>query len=201
MPESLEICAAIESNGEFRRPLPKPFSGRTDSNGWLVKMADIISRLIHVRHIRAPLPEFSFADAREDFMRKYPLENPASYDENFALSEVLVKKLPEGFVELEGMVFSKEFCTEGGISYDDMVLFARLRTLTIVKGLIFPKRILEYVEYQAERADIPLMYYCAIQYEMRRNSLANTLHVIFHKYRHNTCTCAVWRYVYSTTEN
>lgn len=162
MAESLEICETIDSNPEFGEPFFRPLSGRSDIEEWMTKMADPMRRLTRVRYARGPFPEFAFEDGRQAYVRNHPLENPSSYEENFAMSDALVKDVQDAMVELEGMIFSKEFCTEGGISYDDILLFAKLRSLTIVKGLVFPKAIREYVEYQAAIADIPLLHYCAM---------------------------------------
>jgi len=58
--------------------------------------------------------------------------------------------------ELEPLIHSAEACAEGGLSYDDIDLFARLRSVTIVKGLTLPAKVKAYMEHFSHAADIPL---------------------------------------------
>lgn len=39
------------------------------------------------------------------------------------------------------MIFSAEYCTEGGLSYDDIDLWARLRSMTLIKVCCYFRRI------------------------------------------------------------
>lgn len=43
--------------------------------------------------------------------------------------------------ELEEMIFSAKHCSENGLGYDDIDLFGRLRSLTIIKGLEIPAKV------------------------------------------------------------
>ena len=56
------------------------------------------------------------------------------------------------------MIFSKECCTEGGFSYDDVDLWSRLRSISLVKGAEFPKRVKEYMDYHEKLGDVPLYW-------------------------------------------
>jgi glutaredoxin 2 len=59
--------------------------------------------------------------------------------------------------ELDAMVFSEDFCTEGGLSYDDIDLWARLRSLSVVKGVEWPEKLGKYMRNFEKKADVPLM--------------------------------------------
>ena len=44
----------------------------------------------------------------------------------------------------------------GGLSLDDIDLWSRLRSLTIVKGLVFPPKVRAYLDNFAAKGDLPL---------------------------------------------
>ena len=53
-------------------------------------------------------------------------------------------------------VYSDFFCTEGGLSMDDIDLWARLRSITIIKGVQWPKRLRSYMDNLSELGDVPM---------------------------------------------
>ena len=46
---------------------------------------------------------------------------------------MLVPELSKALLELEPLIFSAEHCTAGGLSLDDVDLWARLRSMTLIK--------------------------------------------------------------------
>jgi Glutaredoxin 2, C terminal domain len=44
----------------------------------------------------------------------------------------------------------------GGLSYDDIDLFSRLRSVTIVKGVKWPTKLAAYMQYFSVKGDVPL---------------------------------------------
>ena len=59
-------------------------------------------------------------------------------------------------VQLEPMIFCSEYCTEGGLSLDDIDLWARLRSITLIKGLFVPPKIRAYLDHFERQGDVPL---------------------------------------------
>ena len=59
-------------------------------------------------------------------------------------------------MQLDDIIFSENYCTEGGISLDDIDLWARLRSITIIKGVVWPDRLRRYMDNLSELGDIPL---------------------------------------------
>jgi len=43
------------------------------------------------------------------------------------------------------MIYSAQHCSPHGVSYDDVDLFARLRSITIIKGIQMPPKV--YIIY------------------------------------------------------
>ena len=80
----------------------------------------------------------------------------AKYDEAYADSCKLIDETSAALVELDQMVYSADYCTEGGLSYDDIDLWARLRSLTVVKGVVWPAKLRKYMDNFAKLGDCPL---------------------------------------------
>lgn len=166
IPESLDICHLIDSDplyGPINTILPSSSPPRSsDLDTALDAFAMPLRRLTRVRFARAAgLPEFAFADARAAYERNHAIKQaPCTYEENWERSDEWIREVQKGLEKMEkdGVIHSKECVTKGGFSYDDVVVFAKLRALTIVKGLIIPPRIKQYIEWQAAAADIPLYY-------------------------------------------
>lgn len=85
----------------------------------------------------------------------------SSYAENLAQTPDLLVELNDAVKKLDDLIFSEDSISEGGISYDDIELWPRLRALTMIKGVELPPKLKAYIEGMAEKTDIPLFYYCA----------------------------------------
>lgn len=165
MAESLDICKLVDEDPRFGQTSSiHPGTGRTDISEWFDSLADPMRRLTRPRFATAKtLPEFTFEDGREAFVRNHQLKTePISYDENLARSDEYITKITQRLHELDSMISSPESISEGGFSYDDIVAFSKLRGLTIVKGLTFPPNVQGYLEHQSEMASIPLYDHIAL---------------------------------------
>ncbi|KUF92258.1 hypothetical protein AM588_10006372 [Phytophthora nicotianae] len=83
---------------------------------------------------------------------------PESWDvvnENLAKSPEIVKQVNQLLKELELMLHSNH-SVNAELSYDDLDLFGRLRGLTLVKGVEWPTKVREFLEYFSEAGDVPL---------------------------------------------
>jgi len=169
MAESLDIIAKCDPASSFA-----PASGRTDLKAWQKSVQTINRKLQRPRYVMVPLPEFMQKSGRDAFVNNHqmpPFEksewkgNPdmsletkyAKYEEAFAQSAELVPQLNQKLLELEEMIYSPEACTEGiGVSYDDIDLWARLRSLTVIKGLAIPPKTRAYLDHFEKVGDVPL---------------------------------------------
>jgi len=68
----------------------------------------------------------------------------------------LVEDLNAKLIELDDMVFSEHYCSEGGLSMDDIDLWSRLRSITIVKGVQWPNKLRAYMDILSALGDVPL---------------------------------------------
>lgn len=126
------------------------------------------------RYVKAVgFPEFAQKDGRMAFIKNHqlppyekaewkddsvvPMEKRLQlYEEALAKSGELLPQLNAALAELEDMIHCPECATEGGISLDDIDLWSRLRSVTLVKGAVLPPKVRAYMDYFSELGDMPL---------------------------------------------
>jgi glutaredoxin 2 len=116
--------------------------------------------------------EFAHFSSRNAFIRNHPLapltapawlelsdaERWEVYDCTYSDSLSQIRRSGEALRELEKLLYCEEYCTEGGLSYDDIDLWSRLRGVTLVKGLEIPPKVGAYLDNLSVRGDVPLLY-------------------------------------------
>jgi len=175
MGESLDIIAKVDVENKIA-----PASDRTDLKAWQKTVQTPLRKLQRPRYVRVLLPEFMQKDGRDAFVNNHqmpPFEksewkgNPdmslefkySKYDEAFELSADLIPEVNAKLIELDAMIASEDACTAGaGFSYDDVDLWARLRSLTVIQGLNFPPKLRAYLDYFERVGDVPLYDVMAI---------------------------------------
>jgi len=180
MAESLDIIKLVEGKEEFGpTEVLKPASGRTDIKAWQKSVQVLLRTLQRPRYVATGLlPEFQQLDGRHAFIKNHQLppyekpewkgndENPEGlpmedklklYADAMAADPApLIEELNARLVELDDIVFSEYYCTEGGLSYDDIDLWARLRSITIVRGVKWPTKLRKYMDNLSSLGDVPL---------------------------------------------
>lgn len=172
MPESLDIIKLVDADpayGEIN--VFKPESGRTDLKAWQKTVKETNRIIQRPRYMMAFLPEFASNDAKEAFVFNHPVppyEKPewkeeltsdirwSKYEAAYQDSLGLVGEVNEALTKLEPLIFCEDYCTEGGLSYDDIDLWARLRSLTILKGIVWPEKLRKYMDNLSAKGDVPL---------------------------------------------
>jgi len=182
MGESMDIIDLVHRDSTFGAPgFFKPSSGRTDIKAWQKKFKAQSRILQRPRYVAdsSVIAEFQQREAREYYIRghavPYAEENGQAWKEldlakqraiyEDALHKDGPKALAElnaGLKDLDDMVYSEDYCTEGGLSYDDIDLWARLRSLTIIKGVEFPPKLRKYMDNLSAQGDVPLYWKVAI---------------------------------------
>ena len=120
------------------------------------------------------MPEFQQIDGRHAFIKNHQLppfekkewkEGDMGMDDKLRLyaeamakdPSALIAELNEKLVELDGMVHCESHCSDtGGLSYDDIDLWSRLRSITIVKGVVWPGKLRKYMDNLSAMGDVPL---------------------------------------------
>jgi glutaredoxin 2 len=181
MGESLDIIEKIDSDDRFGTTGQiLPATGRKDIKGWQKSVQVLLRTLQRPRYVATGLlPEFQQLDGRHAFIKNHQLppyekpewkgdgtdENPGmDMDEKLKLyAEAMAKDpaplledLNAKLIELDDMVFSEHHCSEGGISMDDIDLWARLRSITIIKGVQWPEKLRLYMDNLSALGDVPM---------------------------------------------
>ena len=169
MAESLDIIAKVDTENKIA-----PGSGRTDLKAWQKSVQTLLRKLQRPRYVKVPLPEFMKKSGRDAFVANHQMppyeksewkgvadfaleDKYAKYEEAFAMTGELLPELNEKLKELDALIYSSEACTEGiGFSYDDVDLWARLRSLTVIKGAEIGPKTRAYLDYYEKKGDTPL---------------------------------------------
>ena len=176
MAESLDIIKFVDTDPRFG-PVEqiKPSTKRDDIKAWQKSVQTLLRTLQRPRYVATGLlPEFQQLDA---FIKNHQLppyekpewkgsdgNTPMDMEEKLKLyAEAMVKdpaqlieELNAKLVELDDIVYSDQYCTEGGFSYDDIDLWSRLRSITIVKGVQWPTKLRSYMDNLSALGDVPL---------------------------------------------
>jgi len=181
MSESLDIIEKVDTDERFGQTGQiLPATGRKDIKSWQKSVQTLLRTLQRPRYVATGLlPEFQQRDGRHAFIKNHQLppyekpewkgsgteENPGmEMDEKLNLyAEAMAKDptplledLNAKLIELNDMVFSEHYCSEGGVSMDDIDLWARLRSITIVKGVQWPEKLRAYMDNLSALGDVPL---------------------------------------------
>jgi len=174
MPESLDIISLVDKDARFGSPgFFKPMSGRAELKAWQEKAKEVNSLAQRPRYMMSPiLPEFATADGREAFVTNHPIppyskdewkktlssvQRWEKYVESYQVSLTKIDEINANLIELDKLVFSDECINPGGISLDDIDLWSRLRSLTLVKGVVLPPMLGAYMSNLSVKGDVPLM--------------------------------------------
>eukprot|EP00559_Dactyliosolen_fragilissimus_P002897 CAMPEP_0184861478 /NCGR_PEP_ID=MMETSP0580-20130426/6160_1 /TAXON_ID=1118495 /ORGANISM="Dactyliosolen fragilissimus" /LENGTH=311 /DNA_ID=CAMNT_0027358995 /DNA_START=133 /DNA_END=1068 /DNA_ORIENTATION=- len=181
MGESLDIIEKIDCDERFGATGQiLPFTGRKDLKAWQKSVQVLLRTLQRPRYVATGLmPEFQQIDGRHAFIKNHQLppyeksewkgdgtdENPGMpMDEKLKLYAEAMAKDPTPLLEdlnaklfeLDDMVYSEYHCSEGGFSMDDVDLWSRLRSITIIKGVNWPTKLGAYMDNLSALGDVPL---------------------------------------------
>ena len=153
--ESMDIVSLIDENygnDKIIKDTKNPVL-----QNWLEEVSSHYYKLVMPRWVLAPLEEFETKGAIDYFSKK-----KEAYIGDFQEHLVNTKKYVDDIItplleKLENIIENSSI-----ISEQDIHLFAILRSLTIVKNLKFPKRVMEYLEDMSKRTKINLHFSISI---------------------------------------
>jgi glutaredoxin 2 len=176
MAESMDIIQLIDNTNEFGPiQMIQPSTDRTDIQQWQKSVQSLLRDLQRPRYVNTGLlPEFHTADGRYAFIRNHPIPpyEKSDWKNNYTLETQLllyqqcmlqdpqakIAQLNEKLIELDDMIYSDWYCsnTNNGFSYDDIDLWSRLRSITIIKNVQWPSKLRNYMDHLSQYADVPL---------------------------------------------
>lgn len=170
--ESLDIVRNVDGDERFGPTgMFKEMSDRTDLKAWQKSVQQPLRLLQRPRYVKTYLPEFVTKSSKDAFVKNHqlpPYEKADWKSDQFTMDQrwamyndqsndaELIAEVNEKLKDLEPLIYSEDFCTEGGLSLDDIDLWSRLRSLTIVDGLVFPPKVRAYMDNLADKGDTPL---------------------------------------------
>ena len=152
--ESLDIIDYIDQN--FGEPLlsdrPEEHEGGALAR-WLEKSSRSIRHLVHPRNICVFEQDFP-TQADRDYYEGKKSRNIGPFDAAFAQSKDYIRELAPLLDELKELLKGGA----GAPSYADILLFPVVRSITHVKGLLFPVELCAYVEKISLETKVPLLF-------------------------------------------
>lgn len=152
MPESMDIVHYIDH--QYGRPrLTGPLNPAMTQ--WLAVNHVSAYPLVLPRNGNAPFAEFATPAARAYFARKKQAAN-GSFEDLLSHSADFISQVNQQLRELEPLIQQTDACN-GELSDDDIHLFARLRSLTLVADLEWPGRVADYRDNLAQQTQVNLL--------------------------------------------
>lgn len=160
MPESMDIVAFVD--GLDGKPVLEGQGGNTTLHAWLEDIGTVANPLCMPRWIEAaeakpPAPFLQ--EFATDLSRRYFVKKKEAYIGPFAAhkanSPALIAHANAALAKLEPLIHSPQ-AVHGNLSEDDIHLFARLRSLSIVQGLIYPPKVDAYRKEMSKGMNVPL---------------------------------------------
>lgn len=158
MPESMDIVAYVDKN--FGKPVVLGKNNKAISE-WLENSRKYASKLYMPRSIEVGLPEFATAGAISYFKNKKE-EYIGSFEGNISRTPELKSAAENHLEELIPLIKNENAVNGEEISEDDFHLFPTLRALTIVKGLRFPEKVLNYTNKISNLSKVELYFDVAV---------------------------------------
>lgn len=151
IPESMDIVRYVdETFGD--RVLGGTLN--TQIAEWISGASDVLYPLAHPRWAASPLEEFSTPEARAYFTRNKEAMI-GNFADRMADSGRYIAEMNGRLEALEALIQSPD-AVNGEISEDDIHLFATLRALSIVRGIVYPPLVESYRQQMAYLTGVQL---------------------------------------------
>lgn len=159
--ESLDIINYIDQNFGDKTFLNSNISEDNSLNQWLKECRDYLYPLAMPRWIKIGLEEFSTESALNYFKNKKE-DYIGSFKDHEENSSVLKKLAEKHLIKLSELLVNTEGFYSVEPSINDIHLYPTLRSLSVVKDLVFPQNVLSYMLKQEELTKVPLHISCSV---------------------------------------
>lgn len=150
MAESLDIVRYIDQ-GRLKEDV------RDEIRNWLSTVGEYNNRLVQPRMVKIGLPEFATPEAVKYFTGKKE-KNIGSFAANLDKTAQYLTRLHTDLVALSDLMPESSDGLNGEIGMEDILVFPVLRNLTIVRGIEFPPKIMDYLLAMSEKSGVPLYF-------------------------------------------
>ena len=151
MGESLDVVRYLDREGRLKTEI------RPEIQAWLDKVGEYNLKLVHPRVVKIGLPEFETPEAMKYFTDKKE-KNIGSFATNLDKTGQYVQQLNGDLAELETLMAEGGAGLNGEIGMEDILVFPILRNLTVVRGVEWPQKIMDYLLRMSEASGVPLYF-------------------------------------------
>ncbi|MFM2477273.1 glutaredoxin 2 [Celerinatantimonas sp. MCCC 1A17872] len=152
MPESMDIVHWIDRlDGQ---PLVSQ-RHNNDLSQWLSDNNLLVNQLVMPRTPRLPFAEFA-TQAAQAYYTNAKQNIIGDFEEHLAQTDTYLERMNKALTQLEPWIVC-ERGVNGELSEDDFHLFPTLRSLSGVKGIVYPEKVEAYRQKMAALCDVPLM--------------------------------------------
>ena len=151
MGESLDVVRYLDREGRLKDET------RPEIQAWFDKVGGYNTKLVHPRVVKIGLPEFETPEAVKYFTDKKE-KTIGSFATNLDKTSQYVERLHEDLAELETLMTESGAGLNGEIGMEDILMFPILRNLTVVRGVEWPQKIMDYLLRMSEASGVPLYF-------------------------------------------
>ena len=151
MGESLDVVRYLDREGRLKDET------RPEIQAWLDKVGAYTLKLVQPRVIKLGLPEFETPEAVKYFTDKKE-KSIGSFAANLEKTGQYVQRLHEDLAELETLMAEGGAGLNGEIGMEDILVCPILRNLTVVRGVEWPQKIMDYLLRMSEASGVPLYF-------------------------------------------
>eukprot|EP00918_Siedleckia_nematoides_P017297 GHVU01037153.1.p1 GENE.GHVU01037153.1~~GHVU01037153.1.p1 ORF type:complete len:231 (-),score=33.97 GHVU01037153.1:206-898(-) len=160
--ESLDIVKFIDEDPEKlfggHKPLLAPAGEAAEIERVMDEVYQDTRRLLYPRlHKSCNLPEFQTKASRDCWAERKSFDD-MTFEQCLQTSNAYVTRINTALEKLDSLVASPSHISKSGFSYDDIILFSKLRNWTMAKDLKFPPNVLAYLRTMSEYTDVPLYF-------------------------------------------
>ena len=120
-------------------------------------MGEYNLKLVQPRVIKLRLPEFETPEAVKYFTDKKE-KSIGSFAANLEKTGQYVQRLNGDLAELETLMTEGGAGLNGEIGMEDILVFPILRNLTVVRGVEWPQKVMDYLLHMSEASGVPLYF-------------------------------------------
>jgi len=150
MGESLDVVRYLDREGRLKDET------RPEIQAWLDKVGEYNNKLVQPRMVKIGLPEFETDEAKKYFIDKKE-KSIGNFETNLNKTAQYLERLHQDWAELETLVCEGEGLS-GEISLEDILTFPILRNLTVVRGIQWPQKLMDYLLAMSERSGVALYF-------------------------------------------
>ncbi len=155
LPESLDIISYINSKYDSNIFLDEEQKLDETLSTWLTESRSYVYLLAMPRWIRVDLEEFKTESSIKYFTQKKETYI-GPFSEHMKNSKDLISDANNHLLKLEDLLTEESDFYSNKPSFNDIHLFPTLRSLSVTKGISFPKKVLSYMRTQEHLTRVPL---------------------------------------------